>query len=248
MKKRGETGKEDKKFSGGKTVLKIKLLKILMLTFVLSACVCAFDVAFADDDLYRTVKADILNMREQASTGASVVGQVPYGAQVKILWLEPEWARVTYGGTEGYVSRQYLVVPSEFVSKLPSRGAEVSSKGQAVVETAKQYLGIPYVYGGTSPSGFDCSGFVYYVYKQFGVTLNRVAADQMTNGKWVPFSEIQPGDIIGFKNSSGYVNHVGIYAGNGMMIHSPQTGETVRYESVTSGNYSLRVAAVRRIF
>lgn len=229
-------------------MLKIRLLKIFVLTFVLSVCGCVFNTAFADDDLYRIVKADVLNMREQASVSSSVVGQAPYGAKVKILWLEPEWARVTYNGTEGYVSRQYLVVPAEFVSKLPSRGAEVSSKGQAVVELAKQYLGVPYVYGSASPSGFDCSGFVYYIYKQMGVTLNRVAADQMTNGTWVAFSEIQPGDIIGFKNSSGYVNHVGIYAGNGMMIHSPQTGETVRYESVTSGNYSLRVAAVRRIF
>ncbi len=229
-------------------MLKVRLLRLLTLIFVLSACFLAHEAAFADDDLYRTVKADVLNMREQASTGSAVVGQVPYAAQVKILWLEPEWARVTYGGVEGYVSRQYLVVPSEFKSQLPSRGSEVSSKGQAVAELAKQYLGVPYVYGGASPSGFDCSGFVYYIYKQFGVTLNRVAADQMSNGTWVAFSEIKPGDIIGFKNSGGYVNHVGIYVGNGMMIHSPQTGETVRYESVTSGNYSLRIAAVRRIF
>ena len=229
-------------------MLKNKLVRIflLMLTFVV---ILSFgNVSYADDSTYRIVKATSLNIRQEASTSSQIVGSVPYAGKVKILWLEPEWARISYEGIEGYVSRQYLVVPSQFVSNLPSRGASVSSKGQAVVELAKQYLGTPYVYGGASPSGFDCSGFVYYIYKQFGVTLNRVAADQMTNGTWVSASEMAPGDIIGFKNSSGYVNHVGIYVGGGMMIHSPQSGETVRFESVVTGNYSMRIAAVRRIF
>lgn len=226
---------------------KTKFFRIITAVFVIIAILSTTYAVFADEDTYRIVKATSLNIREQASTSSAVLGQVPYAGRVKILWLEPEWARISYGDIEGYVSRQYLVVPSQFV-ELTSRGTSVSSKGQAVAEYAKQYLGTPYVYGGASPSGFDCSGFVYYVYKQFGVTLNRVANDQMVNGTWVPFSDIQPGDIIGFKNSSGYVNHVGIYVGNGMMIHSPQTGENVRYESVVSGNYSLRIAAVRRIF
>ena len=129
-----------------------------------------------------------------------------------------------------------------------SRNGEISSKGQAVVELAKKYLGTPYVYGGSSPSGFDCSGFVYFIYKNMGVTLNRVAADQMTNGTWVPKNALQPGDIVGFANSSGYINHVGIYVGNGMMIHAPQTGDVVRYESIVNGNYSMRLTCGRRIF
>ena len=226
---------------------KFKIFKIFTAILVVTAILLSMCTVFANDDTYRIVKATLLNIREEANTNSRVLGQVPYAGKVKILWLEPEWARVSYGSIEGYVSRQYLVVPSQFV-ELSSRGSAVSSKGQAVAELAKQYLGTPYVYGGASPSGFDCSGFVYYIYKQFGVTLNRVANDQMVNGTWVPFSEAMPGDIIGFKNSSGYVNHVGIYVGNGMMIHSPQSGETVRYESVVSGNYSLRIAAVRRIF
>jgi len=228
-------------------VKKIKTKKVFLAVILIIVILSTTCTVFANEDTYRIVKATSLNIREQATTNSKVVGQVPYAGKVKILWLEPEWARISYGTTEGYVSRQYLVVPAQFVD-LASRGTNVSSKGQAVAEYAKQFLGVPYVYGGTSPSGFDCSGFVYYIYKQFGVTLNRVANDQMVNGTWVPFSEAMPGDIIGFKNKSGYVNHVGIYVGNGMMIHSPQTGEHVRYESVVSGNYSLRIAAVRRIF
>ena len=228
---------------------KTKILKVLVAVFVVMAIMASTVSIFAtDDDTYRIVKASALNIREEANTSSRILGVIPYAGRVKILWLEPEWARISYGNIEGYVSRQYLVVPSEFVGVTTSRGTSVSSKGQAVAEYAKQFLGVPYVYGGTSPSGFDCSGIVYYVYKQFGVTLNRVANDQMVNGTWVPFSEAMPGDIIGFKNSSGYVNHVGIYVGNGMMIHSPNTGETVRYESVVTGNYSTRIAAVRRIF
>lgn len=226
---------------------KNKFISIVLLVVIFTTMLFSANLAYANEDIYRIVKATSLNIRQEASTSSAIVGQAPYASRVKILWLEPEWARVAYGNVEGYVSRQYLVVPSQFVD-LSSRSGGVSSKGQAVLEYAKQFLGVPYRYGGSSPSGFDCSGFVYYVYKQFGVTLNRVANDQMVNGTWVPFSEIQPGDIIGFKNSSGYVNHVGIYAGNGMMIHSPQTGENVRFESVVSGNYSKRIAAVRRIF
>ena len=132
--------------------------------------------------------------------------------------------------------------------EMPSRGDAVSSRGQAVVELAKQYLGTPYRYGGAAPGGFDCSGFVYYIYSQMGVTLNRVAADQMTNGTWVDKGNLQPGDIVGFTNSSGYINHVGIYAGNGMMIHSPQTGDVVKFESIVTGNYAGRLTCGRRIF
>ena len=191
------------------------------------------------------VTASLLNMRQEATTQSAIVGQIPYGQRVGINWLQPGWASVTYNGVGGYVSLDYLTVINE---PLPSRSQTVSTKGQAVVELAKQYLGTPYVYGGSSPSGFDCSGFVSYIYKSMGVTLNRVAADQMSNGTWVSKNDLQPGDIVGFANRSGYVNHVGIYAGNGMMIHSPQTGDVVKYESIVTGNYSMRLVCGRRIF
>ncbi len=190
--------------------------------------------------------ASLLNLRSEASTSSSIVSQIPNGQTVSVESIQSGWAKVTYFGKSGYVSLDYLkVMQGENPS---SRNGAVSTKGQAVVELAKKFLGTPYVYGGASPSGFDCSGFVYYLYKSMGVTLNRVAQDQMTNGIWVPKNALQPGDIVGFANKSGYINHVGIYAGNGMMIHSPQTGDVVKYESIVTGNYSWRLTCGRRIF
>ncbi len=195
---------------------------------------------------YGLVTASLLNLRSSASTSSAILAQIPNGQTVSVLSLQSGWAKVTYYGTTGFVSLDYLRVMSG--ENPASRNGAVSSKGQAIVELAKKYLGTPYVYGGSSPSGFDCSGFVYFLYKNMGVTLNRVAADQMTNGTWVPKNALQPGDIVGFANKSGYINHVGIYAGNGMMIHSPQTGDVVRYESIVTGNYAGRLTCGRRIF
>ncbi len=195
---------------------------------------------------YGIVTASLLNLRSGATTSSKILAQIPNGQTVSVEGIQSGWAKVTYSGSSGYVSLDYLKIMSG--ENPASRSDAVSSKGQAVVELAKKYLGTPYVYGGASPSGFDCSGFVYFLYKNMGVTLNRVAADQMTNGTWVPKNALQPGDIVGFANKSGYINHVGIYAGNGMMIHSPQTGDVVKYESIVTGNYANRITCGRRIF
>ncbi len=222
-----------------KNLIKIFVISVMVISIIATTAMAA--------GYYGMVTASLLNVRASNSTQAAIATQLPYGTNVTVNWTQPGWANVTtYSGISGYVSLDYLEIKE---GELPSRSLEVSTKGQAVVEIAKQYLGIPYRYGGSSPStGFDCSGFVKYVYSQLGVNLNRVAADQMNNGIWVDQSQLQPGDIIGFYSSSGYIGHVGIYVGNGMMIHSPQTGDVVKYESVVNGNYGRRGKICRRIF
>ena len=120
-----------------------------------------------------------------------------------------------------------------------------SNTGSAVLAFARQYLGYPYVYGGASPSGFDCSGFTSYVYKHFGVSLNRTAAGQASNGKAVKRSELQVGDLVMFCSP---INHVGIYAGNNQIIHAANKTRGVVIDTISSGYYNTNYNCARRIF
>ena len=114
--------------------------------------------------------------------------------------------------------------------------------GSNIVENAKKYLGVPYVYGGATPAGFDCSGLTQYVYNESGITIPRVAADQYksNSGQFVDKSQLQPGDLVFFTGSNGSKSnpgHVGIYVGNNQMIHAPSTGKTVRYQDISTSYY-----------
>ena len=119
-----------------------------------------------------------------------------------------------------------------------------SKSGSSVVSYAKQFLGCKYVYGGTSPSGFDCSGFTQYVYKHFGVNLNRTAAAQYSNGKSV--TSLQAGDLVMFGKAG--INHVGIYIGGNTFIHAANKSQGVRTDSMSTGYYKTNYVGARRIF
>lgn len=119
-----------------------------------------------------------------------------------------------------------------------------SGTGSSVVAYAKQFLGCRYVYGGTSTSGFDCSGFTQYVYRHFGVSLNRTAAAQYSNGTAV--TSLQAGDLVMFGKSG--INHVGIYMGGNTFIHAANTSRGVTTDSLSSGYYKSNYVGARRIF
>ena len=112
-----------------------------------------------------------------------------------------------------------------------SGSVSASGKAAEAVQIAMRYLGVPYVWGGSSPSGFDCSGLVMYVYAQLGVSLPHSAASQYGYGTHVSRSELEPGDLVFFGNP---IHHVGIYVGNGDMINAPHTGADVRIQPLDS--------------
>ena len=210
---------------------------ILLLTFTISA--------FADS---RYVNASVLNVRSAPSTTSTIIDKAVRGDEVELVELTNDtWVKVYFNGQYGYVAREYLTVARD-ASSLGSRSGKrpVSQESASVIEYAKQFIGTPYVYGGTTPSGFDCSGFVQYVYRHFGVNLSRTTYTQVKEGTYVPRSELQTGDLV-FFGSSGNVSHVGIYVGDGQFIHSPRTGRSICIESLNSGYYNNKYYTARRV-
>ena len=118
--------------------------------------------------------------------------------------------------------------------------------GQDIVNYAEKFLGVPYVYGGTSPSGFDCSGLVYYCYRHFGYSVNRTAAGLSYNGTSV--SALRPGDVLLFTSVDGsYIGHCGIYIGGNQFIHAPHTGDVVKISNLSDSYYTSHYVGARRI-
>ena len=124
-------------------------------------------------------------------------------------------------------------------SSSASTSSSGSATGSQIVETAKKYLGVPYVYGGNSPSGFDCSGFVYYVLRSHGIKVSRTCASMYQCGTPISKSDLRPGDLVFFQGTSAAgISHVGIYVGNGQFIHSPHRGRVVSFADLNSDYYT----------
>ena len=102
-------------------------------------------------------------------------------------------------------------------------------RAREIVRLASYELGVPYVYGGDTPHGFDCSGLVYYVFRRAGVAVPRTANDQLYASYPVGLRDLQPGDLVFFQIVGNIQMHVGIYVGHGVFIHAPETGQPVTY-------------------
>lgn len=189
-----------------------------------------------------TVNGTDVNMRSGAGTSYSVVRVTAIGESVDILGVAGNWYKVSCGGETGYIRSDYVDLTVE--------SGSAASTGEQIVAFAKQYLGYKYVWSAESPSvGFDCSGFVSYVFESFGYEVNRTAASMYSNGTAVSKSELQPGDAVFFcSNSSSSINHVGLYIGDGYFIHSSSSaGKVVISELDDGGYYERNYVGARRI-
>ena len=213
---------------------------------------------------YGKVNGSGVNIRSGAGTSYRSVAVASKDSKCYILGLNDGWYKVIYNNTIGYIRSDYVdltEIPYEnkdpnkeplFFKGGQSTGRPVSpdalngASAAAIIATAKQYIGVPYVWGGSTPSGFDCSGFVQYVFARHGITLPRTSRDQYSVGTWVSKSNLQPGDLVFYNTSGSGVSHLGIYIGNGQFIHA-SSSKGVMISEMSNSYWSARYYGARRI-
>lgn len=188
------------------------------------------------------ITGSYVRLRSEPSTSANIIDVTMLNDACTVTGTSGDWYSVTYNGNSGYIYGQYIAFGTAPVTEYNS------DVGAQVVAFAKQYLGYSYVWGGASPStGFDCSGFVSYVFKSLGYSTNRTAADIYLNGTYVAKDSLQPGDAVFFSSSSNSIGHVGIYIGDGNFIHSSSGCGYVTISALSESYYTRTYVGARRI-
>ena len=205
------------------------------------------------------IDASVVNVRSSPNTSSRTVHQVKRNETVEIFGFNCGWYKVHSKSEIGYIRSDLVELmdkPAENFGvnresnsgsdKNNSSSSNTLTKGEKLVAYAKTFVGYPYVYGGSSPSGFDCSGFMQYVCRQMGYTIKRTATAQLSNGRKVSRNELKPGDLVFF----GYgktATHVGMYIGNDKFVHAENSRTGVVISDLFSGYYSGRYLTARRI-
>ena len=194
-----------------------------------------------------TVNTDSLKVRAEANTDSEVITLVPRGEELEVSAVEGDWVRVFLDDDEVYVSAEYVEVSAELGTAVTMSellyGQGISDVRVDICQYAKEFIGNPYVWGGTSlTKGADCSGFVMSIFKKYGVKLPRNSRAQANCGTVIKVSEAKPGDLI-FYAKGKTINHVAIYIGNGQVVHasSPKTGIRISNVSYRSPFKAVRI-------
>ena len=216
-----------------------------------------------------SVYAEAAAENETAEPTATLAG----GARIEVSAFQHGWFAVKSGDIEGFVSGDSLDLTLEKEAPKPvvkkpaktetkteenadsktedSSSTVVNGSGSDIAAYAMQFVGVPYVYGGASPSGFDCSGFTRYVFAQFGVKLPHGATPQLKSGAEVSRDNLQPGDLVFFQGTyatSSAASHCGIYIGDGQFIHSASSGNRgITISNLSDSYYSRHYLTARRV-
>jgi len=216
---------------------------------------------------YGQVNANKVNVRSGPGTSYSAIAQGNTGDKTYIIGFNNQWYKVIHGSKIGYIRSDYVhlteipyenkdsqkkplfFVDGQSTGVTPSASAlnGTSSTASKIVATAKKYIGVPYVWGGTTPSGFDCSGFTQYVFRQHGVTLPRTTTEQYKIGSYVSKSNLKVGDLVFLQNTYRQgISHVGIYVGDGKMIHA-SSSKGIVISDLSSSYYVKHYYGARRV-
>ena len=198
---------------------------------------------------YGVVEDASVNLRDTPSTDGALLATLTTGETAYIIGLNCGWYKVQYEGQTGYIRSDLLALTEpprwnsqNYVGEAPV----VETVGEQIINYAYNFLGTPYVWGGTSTSGFDCSGFTQYVFKQMGYSIKRTAAQQLTCGYAV--TDLQLGDLVFFENTyttGADASHVGIYVGDNQFIHAASGG--VKVTDLSDDYYAARYIGARRV-
>lgn len=194
-----------------------------------------------------TVSADGLKVRTAPDLESEVINMVAYGEELEVVEELEAWVKVLYDGQEAYVNAEYVSVGEDLKTALNMSeflfGEGVSDVRVSLCEYAKEFLGNPYVWGGTSlTKGADCSGYVLSIFKKYGYSLPHSSRAQANMGTKVSLAEAKPGDLV-FYSKGGRINHVAIYIGGGQVVHASSPKYGIRITSV----YYRTPTTVRRI-
>lgn len=211
------------------------------------------DAKLKAQELVRTVavsNADGLNVRDEADTNGAIMTQVLKGEELDFVDDLGDWIQVSLDGEDAYVAAEFVTVEEKLDTAITMTellyGQGVSDVRVDLVEYAKQFLGNPYVWGGTSlTKGADCSGFVLSVFKKYGVKLSHSSRAQANEGTKISASELLPGDLVFYANSSGTINHVAIYIGGGQVIHASNPTSGIK---INKYNYRTPKKCVRVLY
>ena len=192
---------------------------------------------------YGRVNEDSVHVRSTPTTESDVAATLSKSTALTVTGLADGWYSVTCAdGSSGYIRGD--LVDLDASAKYALMAASPSANGQAMVELAMEFLGVRYVYGGSGPKTFDCSGFTMYLCKQFGISLPHSATSQWLSGKGVQLrsvSDMQPGDLVFFcdptRSDGKACSHCGVYIGDGKFIHASSSKAKVVISDLTTGYY-----------